>query len=88
MKIHIYTYNRHIGMGVLSYSAHDGHFRLSISSDSHNLSEVVSESQIRTLESEHGSRETRHTSIAQGTGHERESQGHIGLELSRRKIPL
>lgn len=53
MKIHIYTNNRHIGMGVLSYIARDGHFRLKISSDSHNLSEVVSESQIRTLESEY-----------------------------------
>lgn len=69
MKIHIYINYVHIGMGVLSYSVCDGHFRLKISSDSHNLSEVVSESQIRTLESEHGSRETRYTSIAQGIGH-------------------
>lgn len=46
----MYINNRHIGMGVLSCSVHDGHFRLKISSDSHNLSEVVSESQVRTLE--------------------------------------
>lgn len=36
----------------MSYSVCDGHFRLKISSDSNNLSEVVHESQICTLESD------------------------------------
>mgnify|MGYP004559940215 CR=1 FL=1 len=41
IETHMYIDNRHNGMGVLSYSVCDGHFRLKISSDSHNLSEVV-----------------------------------------------
>lgn len=33
----MYIDNRYNGMGVLSYSVCDGHFRLKISSDSHNF---------------------------------------------------
>ena len=41
IETHMYIDNRHDGMGVLSYGVRDGHFRLKISSDSNNLSEVV-----------------------------------------------